>query len=211
MFTGLVVASVPVLAVEDLHAGGRSLVLGWPERLARPAVGASVAVDGVCLTVRTRRARRVVFDLSPETLVRTTLGRLEPGGRVHIEPSLTLSSPLGGHFLTGHVDGVGCVHTLTPLGEGFLRLEIVVPRTLLPLIAVKGSLAVDGVSLTVNSKRGARVSFAIIPHTRAVTRLGDYRSGTPVNLEVDLIACDVQAALAARRGSARGARRRSQR
>ncbi len=208
MFTGLVAATVPVLSVEEFSTGGRRLALRWPENLARPRAGDSVAVDGVCLTVRAGRGRTVGFDLSPETLARTTLGTLRPGARVHLEPSLTLNTPLGGHFLTGHVDGVGDVRALVPLGDAFVRLEIEVPRPLLPLIAVKGSLAVDGVSLTVNSKRGPRLSFVIVPHTLEVTRLGDCRVGTRVNLEVDLIARYVHAALAAGNGSAKGGRRR---
>jgi riboflavin synthase len=211
MFTGLVVASASVLTVESFPTGGRRIAVRWPDGLARPRAGDSIAVDGVCLTARPGRGRSVGFDLSPETLARTTLGTVRPGRRVHLEPSLTLRSPLGGHFLTGHVDAVGRVRARTPMGEAFLRLDIDVPRALLPLIAVKGSLAVDGVSLTVNEKRGAQVSFMIVPHTLAVTRLGAYRTGTRVNLEVDLIARYVHAALEARFGSSRGERPRSRR
>jgi riboflavin synthase len=188
MFTGIVVAVAPVSRVDALSAGGRRLALRWPKTLPRPRAGESVAVDGVCLTARRGRGETVAFDLSPETLARTTLGRLKTGERVHLEPALTARAPLGGHFVTGHVDGVGAVRAIVPLGEDFLRLVITVPRALLPLIAVKGSLAVDGVSLTVNEKRGSRISFVIVPHTREATRFGDYRPGTPVNLEADLVA-----------------------
>jgi riboflavin synthase len=150
-------------------------------------VGGSVAVDGVCLTAVERTADRFAADVSKETLRVTTLGRLEPGHRVNLEASLKLGQRIDGHLVTGHVDGVGEVLSLTESGRS-LALEIAVPAPLARYIARKGSIAVDGVSLTVNAVSRDCFAVNVIPHTRAVTIISGYAVGTPVNIEVDLIA-----------------------
>lgn len=204
MFTGIIQASGVIAATKPLSGEGRRIAVRWPVGLTKPRVGDSIAVDGVCLTAQAGRGRLVFFDLSPETLSLTTLGALEVGSVVHLEPALRIGDPLGGHLLTGHVDAVARVRSLLSVGEGFRRLEIDLPRRLLPFVAVKGSLAVDGVSLTVNALRGTRVGFMIVPHTLRVTRIGAYRQGTRVNVEADLLARYVVAALAGRSSRSKG-------
>jgi riboflavin synthase len=150
-------------------------------------VGGSVAVNGVCLTAVECAADRFTGDVSQETLRVTTLGRLEPGHRVNLEASLKLGQSIDGHLVTGHVDGVGEVLRLTESGRS-LALEIAMPAALARYIARKGSIAVDGVSLTVNAVSRDCFAVNVIPHTRAVTIISGYAVGTPVNIEVDMIA-----------------------
>ena len=149
--------------------------------------GDSVSVNGVCLTVSSREGDRLWFDVSTETLSRTRLGELETGTRLNIEPALAASDPVGGHFVTGHVDGVGKVVGIEPEGRSH-RMQVEAPEGLVRYIVEKGSIAVDGVSLTVNDVDGRRFSFNVIPHTWSATNMQDYKVGTPVNLEVDIIA-----------------------
>jgi riboflavin synthase len=155
--------------------------------LATVPAGGSIAVDGVCLTVTGRRGRRFDADLGPETLALTTLGQLQPGDQVHLERPLRMGDPLGGHLVAGHVDGVGKVVATRPLGEA-LELEIAAPAALAPFLAAKGSIAIDGVSLTLNRVTARSFSVTLIPHTLAVTCLGQLRPGDKVNLEADLLA-----------------------
>jgi riboflavin synthase len=155
--------------------------------MAPLAVGGSIAVNGVCLTAVTTTPTGFSADVSAETLAVTTLGRLAPGARVNLEPPLKAGDPLDGHLVTGHVDGVGEVVAVTPAGRS-QRIDIAVPSALARYVATKGSVAVDGVSLTVNAVRGAEFTVNIIPHTLAVTVIGEYRRGTAVNIEVDLLA-----------------------
>jgi len=155
--------------------------------LADLALGDSIAVSGVCLTVVERTGDGFWADVSAETLSRTGLGALEAGSAVNLEKALTLQTPLGGHLVSGHVDGIGTVVERRPEGRSE-RLSIEAPPTLARYIASKGSICVDGVSLTVNGVDGARFHLNIVPHTLAVTTLADYRPGRRVNLEVDLVA-----------------------
>jgi len=155
--------------------------------IAPLGVGGSIAVNGVCLTTVAVTPERFTTDVSAETLAVTTLGRLGPGTRVNLEPPLRVGDPLDGHIVTGHVDGVGEVVTITPAGRS-RRLVIAVLPALSRYIAAKGSVAVDGVSLTVNAVRDAEFEVNIIPHTLTVTVIGEYRSGTAVNIEVDTLA-----------------------
>jgi riboflavin synthase len=164
------------------------------------APGASIAVNGACLTVVERSPEHLAFDLSEETLRRTSFDRLRPGDPVNLERPLTLSSRLGGHLVQGHVDGVGEVVQLEPTGEGGAWLGIRAPAGLLRYLIEKGSVCVDGVSLTVASLDGGAFSVALIPHTLEVTTLGSVGVGDPVNLEVDLIAKYVEALLEGRHG-----------
>ena len=187
MFTGIVQAVGQVRAVDPrggdvrlhLHVGGLPA--------ARLGDGASLAVNGVCLTVAGWSAGEVLLDVSRETLVVTTLANLQPGQPVNLEPALTLSEPLGGHLVSGHVDGIGEVVALQPDARS-TRLWVRVPPGLARFVARKGSLCVDGVSLTVNEIAGDEAGVNIVPHTMERTIMRGYAVGTAVNVEVDLIA-----------------------
>lgn len=187
MFTGIVQCVGAVQAVEP--RGGDALIrvdmAGIPA--ARLALGASIAVNGVCLTVTARAGSVVDFDVSRETLALTTLGGLAAGDLVNLEPALTLAEPLGGHLVSGHVDGIGEVLAMLPDARS-TRMTLRVPAGLSRYVARKGSLCVDGVSLTVNAIDGDRAGVNLVPHTLQATIMGGYRPGTPVNIEVDLIA-----------------------
>ncbi|MBI1797163.1 MAG: riboflavin synthase [Candidatus Eisenbacteria bacterium] len=186
MFTGLVEERGTILAVEARPAG-RRLWIGARTALDGTAAGDSVAVSGCCLTVVEIRADRFAADVVPETLARTTLGGWSAGDPVNLERSLRLDQRLGGHLVQGHVDGVGTVRHVTPEGEG-RRVALDVPSALARFVAEKGSIAVDGMSLTVAAVTPAGCEIALIPHTLAVTVAADYAPGRAVNLEVDLLA-----------------------
>lgn len=187
MFTGIV-QQQGTLVSRDLIQGDARLVVDVPSVLAeRTGVGDSVAVNGVCLTVAERRGSQLVFDASAETLSKTRLGHVETGVSLNLEPALSASDPVGGHFVTGHVDGVGEVARVEPDGRSH-RLEIDAPESLARYIAGKGCITVDGVSLTVNNVNGARFGVNVVPHTWSVTNMRHYAVGTLVHLEVDLIA-----------------------
>jgi riboflavin synthase len=150
-------------------------------------VGDSVAVNGVCLTAVEAADGTLAFDAVPETLARTSLGRLAPGAPVNLEPALRAGDPMGGHGLQGHVDGLARVRSVEPEGEG-RRIWIDTPPGLLRYAVEKGSIAVDGVSLTVAALDDAGFAVALIPHTLAETTLGELAPGDDVNLEVDVLA-----------------------
>ena len=189
MFTGIVQAVGRIVSAAP-DAGARRLVVACGALDAGDvAVGDSVAVAGCCLTVvavEPGGEARIAFDVSTETLAVTT--GLDREGEVNLEKALRLADRLGGHLMTGHVDGVGTVASAAPDGAGSVRLEIDAPAALAPYIAAKGSIAVDGVSLTVNGVDGARFHANLIPHTLSVTTLRRLAPGARVNLEVDLIA-----------------------
>jgi riboflavin synthase len=187
MFTGIVQRVGGVTAIEQRGGDVRLRVDVGDLPEARLAPGASVAVSGVCLTVVERGGAVVSFDVSRETLALTTLGRLAVGGRVNLEPALTLADPLGGHLVTGHVDGFGEVAAIEPDARS-VRMNFRVPAPLRRYVARKGSLCVDGVSLTVNEATADGASVNVVPHTLGGTIMSDYVVGTTVNLEVDLIA-----------------------
>jgi riboflavin synthase len=167
--------------------GSRRLVIAAAFDLGRLPLGGSVAVNGACLTAVARRGRRFEADLGPETLARTTLGTLRPGDRVHLERPLRMGDPLGGHLVSGHVDGMGRLQTRRQHGDA-LALRIAAPAELAPFLAAKGSVTVDGVSLTINEVSGASFGVMLIPHTLSVTCLGERQKGERVNIEADLIA-----------------------
>ncbi len=162
---------------------------GEPLRL-----GESVAVSGVCLTVRTVESGGFAADLSKETLERTALGALRPGDPVNLERSLRVGDQLGGHFVFGHVDAVGEIERLEPLGEGW-TLRVGVPEGFAPYVVDKGSVALDGISLTMCDCTARSFSVALIPHTISATNLGRRRAGDRVNLEADMLARYVRRAL----------------
>jgi len=187
MFSGLVKGTGEIVAVED-HGKDRRIVVSFADGvLPTLAVGGSVAVSGVCLTAVTAERGRFAADVSSETMAVTTFGTLGVGSRVNLEPPLRLADPLDGHLVTGHVDGVGEVRAVEPAGQS-RKLRIEVPAALARYVAAKGSIAIDGVSLTVNRVEGAELEVNIIPHTQALTVIGGHGVGTRVNVEVDLVA-----------------------
>ncbi len=187
MFTGIVEALGKVEALRARERDTQRLVVSAPLDLTTVPMGGSIAVNGVCLTLVGRRGRRFEADLGPETLERTTLGRLAVGDAVHLERPLRMGDPLGGHLVAGHVDGLGRVKAARPQGDA-LTLEIALPPSLALYVAPKGSIAVDGVSLTVNAVQGRTFSVTLIPHTLAVTALARRKPGDEVNVETDLLA-----------------------
>jgi riboflavin synthase len=192
MFTGI----VRELGTVEAFDGSR-LVVAANETPASSAVGDSVAVAGVCLTVVEAAEGRLAFDVVPETLARTALGVLEPGSPVNLEPSLRVGDPLGGHVVQGHVDGVGRVRSVTPEGDG-IRVWVDAPATVVRHCIEKGSIAVDGVSLTVAALDDDGFEVALIPHTLAATTLGSLEPGDEVNLEADVLGKVVERLVAAR-------------
>jgi riboflavin synthase len=170
------------------EAGTHRLVVVCRAVVEGSPVGASVAVNGVCLTVVAAEPDALAFDLSDETLARSSLGRLEPGDAVNLERPVTLATRLGGHLVQGHVDGVGEVTALERDASGGAIVTVRLPEALLRWVVEKGSIAIDGVSLTVAAVHRDAVSIALIPHTLDVTTLGLVAPGDPVNVEIDLIA-----------------------
>jgi len=179
MFTGLVREVGRVVS----FAGSRLRV----ESTLSASVGDSVAIDGCCLTVVDGDRSTLAFDAVPETLARTTLGSLEPGSAVNLEPALRAGEALGGHYVQGHVDAVGRVRSVEPEGEG-RRAWFDAPEDVLRYCVEKGSVAVDGVSLTVAAVDDGGFAAALVPHTLAVTTLGSLAPGDAVNLEADVLA-----------------------
>ncbi|HJR71993.1 MAG TPA: riboflavin synthase [Gammaproteobacteria bacterium] len=200
MFSGLVKGTGRIAARTEHGADQRFAIELEASSVAPLAVGGSIAVNGVCLTAVTATATGFSADVSAETLAVTTLGRLALGRRVNLEPPLKAGDPLDGHLVTGHVDGVGEVVSATPAGRGKC-VVVAVPSALARYVATKGSVAVDGVSLTVNAVRGAEFTVNIIPHTLAQTVIGEYERGTAVNIEVDLLARYLERLLAEPAGS----------
>ena len=182
MFTGIVREVGRVEAVEERGEFVR-LVVRAPETAAAATVGDSVLLAGVCLTAVEVADGSVAFDAVPETLRRSTLGRLETGGDVNVEPALRAGDPLGGHIVQGHVDGVGRIRRVDDEG-----IEVEAPQDVLRYCVEKGSIAVEGVSLTIGGLGERSFTVALIPHTRDVTTLGGVAEGDDVNLEVDVVA-----------------------
>lgn len=187
MFTGIVQAIGQVRRI-DPYGGDIRLALATGKLpMAEVAVGDSIAVNGVCLTAVQLDSAGFVADVSRETLSQTTIGALRSGDSVNLEKALTLATPLGGHLVSGHVDGVGVVLAWREDARA-KRLRIQAPAELARYIAAKGSICVDGTSLTVNRVEGSQFDLTIVPHTLSETIIARYRAGTRVNLEVDLIA-----------------------
>jgi riboflavin synthase len=191
MFTGLVERMGEVRRIEPDGAGGRIIVLAAAGLAAELALGESVAVNGACLTVIARDADTFQFQAGPETLRRTNLGELTPSDRVNLERALRLSDRLGGHLVQGHIDGVGRIVKRQRQGD-WETIWFACPPELAIQMVSKGSVAVDGVSLTLVDVAADRFSVALIPHTLANTTLGFKQPGATVNLETDLIAKHVQ-------------------
>ncbi|MFI5371022.1 MAG: riboflavin synthase [Candidatus Eisenbacteria bacterium] len=186
MFTGIVEEMGRVEGVEE-RPGGRRFWIAARHVLEGAVIGDSVAINGCCLTAVGIEPGRFAVEAVPETLSRTTLADWRPGDSVNLEGALRLGERLGGHLVQGHVDGVGEVLEVKPEGDG-RRVTLALPSTLARYVAEKGSLAVDGISLTVARALADRCEVALIPHTLAVTVAGSWRAGTRVHLEVDLLA-----------------------
>lgn len=203
MFTGIVESLGRIAAIEAVGGDRRMQFVATDGYLDAVQLGDSVAVNGVCLTVVQRLPQGFAADLSCETLNVTTAADWRSGQRVNLEKALTAGKPLGGHLMSGHVDGVGRLVELSEDARSW-RLRLLAPTALAPYIARKGSIAIDGISLTVNDVDGAEFGVNIIPQTFAHTTLGGARQGDAVNLEVDLIARYVERLLAVRGACADG-------
>ncbi|HEX8961751.1 MAG TPA: riboflavin synthase [Rhodocyclaceae bacterium] len=186
MFTGIITATGKITRVQPLEDGVRLTVAAPKLGLANVAIGDSIAHQGVCLTVIAKKGSSYQIDVSRETL-NCTVGLDAEGAEVNLEKAMRLSDFIGGHLVSGHVDGVGEVEKFEPIGESH-ELVIKAPKELAKYIARKGSITVDGVSLTTNRVKGRRFSINLIPHTVAITTLKRLQPGSKVNLEVDLIA-----------------------
>lgn len=187
MFTGIVEELGTIRRV-NAHATGAQLEIEAPSVAADARIGDSIALNGCCLTVVALLSVGYVVDAVQETLRVTTLGTLQPGDRVNLERSVRLADRLGGHLVQGHVDAVGSLVSRTPQADGSLQLRFSAGAGVLRYVVYKGSIAVDGVSLTVASLDDRSFSVAIIPHTQTVTTLGFRQVGDQVNLETDVIA-----------------------
>lgn len=187
MFTGIIIATGRVVSLTEK---GGDLEMGIDAAAledSRMALGDSVSVQGACLTVARKQGSIFFADVSRETMVKTTLGVLSPGSRVNLEPSLRAGDALGGHMVSGHVDAVGKLRTLVEDARSW-RLEFELPAPLMRFVAPKGSICVNGVSLTVNNVDGWHFDVNIIPHTLKVTTLGELKADDGVNIEIDVIA-----------------------
>ena len=187
MFTGIIQAVGRIAAIESGEQDIRLCIESGKLPLEGVSLGDSIATSGVGLTVTELTGEGYWADVSPESLSLTTLGTKGVGDSVNLETSLTLSTPLGGHLVSGHVDGVGHVDNIIEDAR-FWRVRIAAPETLARYVAMKGSICVDGTSLTVNQVEGCHFELTIIPQTWEETVFSEYRVGSPVNLEVDVIA-----------------------
>lgn len=197
MFTGIVKGIGRIVHVEGAGSARRLAIAPGTLETDVWQVGDSIAVSGVCLTVAKLAGGNFEADLSGETLARTTLGRLRAGDSINLEPALSAADVLGGHLVSGHVDGVAEVRRVEETA-GSMRATIEAPAALARYVACKGSVTLDGVSLTVAEVSGALFGIDVVPHTRAVTTLGDIAVGRSLNLEVDLIARYLERLLEAR-------------
>ncbi len=206
MFTGIVQAKGRITGIERNDFGARLSVdgHGWPDpSVYRPALGDSICVSGVCLTVVETKGGVLAFDVIAETLAKTNLGELKQGDAVNLEPPVTANQPLGGHFMQGHVDGVGEV-TQVLAGEDEHRVTVTPPADLMAYIIPKGSVAIDGISLTIAEVTKDSFQVALIPTTLDLTTLGDTAFGRRVNLEADIISKTVVHQLERLRGGMPG-------
>ncbi len=201
MFTGIVEEVGEVIRI-----GNGQLVLGAGKVLEDVHLGDSIAVNGICLTVTDFSGGHFTADVMPETLRRTSLQELTKGSPVNLERALTLSSRLGGHIVSGHIDGVGRIVSFREEGNAIL-MKVAAERELLRHIVEKGSVALDGISLTVAEVTGKDFTVSLIPHTRESTNLGSKRAGSPVNIETDVIGKYVEKLLAGAESSGSGAKR----
>ncbi|MGH3066584.1 MAG: riboflavin synthase [Gaiellaceae bacterium] len=196
MFTGIVRELGSVASAQD-RAGGRALVIEAPSTASTANVGDSVAVNGCCLTAEAIDGAEITFHAVSETLARTTLGRVSAGDRVNVEGALRAGDPLGGHYVQGHIDGVGRVQSVEAEGEG-LRVFVEAPDDILRYCVEKGSITIDGVSLTIAELASDAFAVALVPHTLEATTLSELEPGREVNLETDVLAKYVERLLPVR-------------
>jgi riboflavin synthase len=200
MFTGIIEETGTVAALEPRETGAR-LRIQCTTVLEDAREGSSIAVNGVCLTALDITSSSFAADLAPETLRRTNLGNLKAGSRVNLERPLAANGRLSGHIVQGHVDGTGELVAFDPLGDGNWWLTIRVPQELDRFLVFKGSIAVDGISLTIATLENCLLGITIIPHTVEMTSLSGYRAGDRVNLECDILAKHVEKLMSLRAGS----------
>jgi riboflavin synthase len=187
MFTGIIIAKGRIAAIAPKGGDLELCIDASSVDSSRMNLGDSISVEGACLTVTRRSGGSFFADVSLETLSKTTLGRLKGGSEVNLEPALRAGDALGGHLVSGHVDGLGALVEAKEDARSW-RMTFELPQELKRFVAPKGSICINGVSLTVNGVSGARFDVNIIPHTREVTTLGTLRVGDPVNIEIDVIA-----------------------
>ncbi|MGQ9777232.1 MAG: riboflavin synthase [Thermodesulfobacteriota bacterium] len=202
MFTGIVEDKGRVVGVES-KGRGRRLILQIPHNLTDIQPGDSININGVCLTVTEKKEEVFQFDLSEETITKSTLGGLREGDSVNLERALRFTDRLGGHIVTGHIDGIGTVVDQRRDGE-FIHLTVKLPREVLPYVVPKGSIAIDGVSLTVNQLREDEVQISLIPFTLERTNLIEKKIGDRVNIEADILGKYVESILRQREKESKG-------
>jgi len=185
MFTGIIENKGKVLRVE-FQGQEKKLTLQLPFDLTEVQPGDSININGSCLTVVGKKGQTIELDLSPETLQKTTLAKVKEGDKVNIERALRLSDRLGGHIVTGHIDGIGAI-TERIQERDFLHLRIRIPQSVSRYVVQKGSIAIDGISLTVNEYRGEEISLTLIPYTLEKTTLINKKVGDEVNVEADIL------------------------
>lgn len=192
MFTGLIEATGTIVSIED-GTGTRRIAVSAPTLASKLKTGDSIAVSGVCLTALDIDAATFHADLAAETVARTSLTQLTPGSLVNLELPTPAGTPLGGHIVQGHVDGTGTLLALAPINskadknQTDWQLEVEVPENTRPFIVEKGSIAIEGISLTIARWDGSRVTVAVIPHTYAATNLHALQPGAPINIEADVL------------------------
>lgn len=187
MFTGIIETTATVISLQGLQSEYRLAINTGKLDMTDVKIGDSIAVSGCCLTVVELGADNFAADVSGETMNCTILGSLKSGSRVNLEKAMLATSRFGGHIVSGHVDGVGRLISSTADGKS-IRLEFIAPEEIAKYIAAKGSICIDGTSLTVNEVSGVTFTINVIPHTQSETIIGDYVIGQEVNLEVDLVA-----------------------
>jgi riboflavin synthase len=187
MFTGIILTTGRITAMSEKGGDLELAVDAAGLDVTRIGIGDSICVQGVCLTATRKQGTQFFADVSRETLTKTTLGKLSVGSRVNLEPSLRAGDQLGGHMVSGHVDAVGALRGMQQDARSW-RLDFEIPAALMRFVAAKGSISVNGVSLTVNNVAARRFDVNIIPHTREVTTLGELKISDEVNIEIDVIA-----------------------
>ena len=185
MFTGIIEDRVKVIKIEH-YGQGKKLTLELPIHLTEVQLGDSININGVCLTIVEKRGRAIGVDLSSETLQKTVLGELKDGDKVNFERALKLTDRLGGHIVTGHIDGIGVILEKRKEGD-FIHLKIRIPKFVSRYVVQKGSIAIDGISLTVNECEDEEIRMTLIPYTLEKTTLIDKKVGDRVNTEADII------------------------
>ncbi len=202
MFTGLIEGKGKLVRIER-RVEGKRLTIEFPSHLTEIQLGDSISINGACLTVVEKSGQLVKFDLSGETIKRSLLGELREGDKVNLERALRLSDRLGGHFVTGHIDGIGVI-TGIRRERDFVMMSVRVPENVIRYVVPKGSIAIEGISLTVNEVREKEILLTLIPYTLEKTTLMDKREGDRVNLEADLLGKYVERLIKPKSGKVEG-------